>query len=218
MSRKEVFYRFFLAVPGVVLLWLLVICALGIGCLVISLYFSHTFSWLQRPMQAVLNLLFPLALWMARLIHIDQDKVKGSYIEINNQLVRLRKANIKIGDILILVPHCLQNSACVHKITMDVSNCRRCGGCLIGSLYDLAERYGVHWAVATGGTLARKFVEKYQPRAIIAIACERDLASGIQDVAPLPVLGIVNIRPEGPCMNTIVDLKLVERAVNYFGV
>jgi len=69
--------------------------------------------------------------------------------------------------------------------------------------------------VATGGTLARDFVKHYKPEAIIAIACERDLTSGIQDVTPLPVIGILNIRPNGPCNNTEVDFAEVELALEY---
>ncbi|MDK2835430.1 MAG: uncharacterized protein PWP21_207, partial [Thermosediminibacterales bacterium] len=64
--------------------------------------------------------------------------------------------------------------------------------------------------------LARKYVNEFKPDAIVAIACERDLSSGIQDTYPIPVLGVLNKRPEGPCMNTRVDLEKVEAAINYF--
>ena len=50
----------------------------------------------------------------------------------------------------------------------------------------------------------------------MAIACERDLTSGIQEVAEIPVIGIINERPEGPCCNTRVDLNKVEEAIRYF--
>ena len=68
-------------------------------------------------------------------------------------------------------------------------------------------------AVATGGTLARQMVKQIRPTAIVAVACERDLTSGIQDVFPLPVVGVLNERPFGPCFNTRVDIKRVEAAV-----
>ena len=55
-----------------------------------------------------------------------------------------------------------------------------------------------------------------RPRLIIAVACERDLTSGVQDTHPLPVYGILNHRPEGPCRNTLVTLRLVEDALRRF--
>ena len=43
----------------------------------------------------------------------------------------------------------------------------------------------------------------------MAVACERDLTSGIQDSYPIPVIGVLNERPFGPCRNTRVDLAAV---------
>ena len=56
-------------------------------------------------------------------------------------------------------------------------------------------------------------VKEAKPKAIIAIACERDLASGMADVFPIPVIGVLNQRPNGPCCNTTVDIKKVREAV-----
>ena len=75
-------------------------------------------------------------------------------------------------------------------------------------LIDMANRMGFHFRVATGGTLARKIAKELRPKMLLAIACERDLTSGIQDVYPLPAAGVLNIRPNGPCYNTTVDLEL----------
>ncbi len=47
----------------------------------------------------------------------------------------------------------------------------------------------------------------------MAIACERDLMSGIQDVYPLPAVGVLNIRPNGPCFNTKVDMAEVRATI-----
>ena len=54
-----------------------------------------------------------------------------------------------------------------------------CGKCSIGKIRELAEKRNMHFSVATGGTLARQIVREYRPQAIVAIACERDLISGM---------------------------------------
>ena len=46
--------------------------------------------------------------------------------------------------------------------------------------------------------------------------CIRDRTSGIQDVFPLPVLGVLNERPFGPCFNTRVDINKLEAAILTF--
>lgn len=64
--------------------------------------------------------------------------------------------------------------------------------------------------------MARNIIKRLCPKAIVAVACERDLSSGIKDIKLIPVLGIVNERPEGPCCNTRVNLAKVEEAIVYF--
>ena len=78
---------------------------------------------------------------------------------------------------------------------------------------NLSEEMGFHFLVATGGTLARQMVKETRPKAVLAVACERDLMSGIQDVYPLPAVGVLNMRPNGPCYNTKVDMDEVRKAL-----
>jgi hypothetical protein len=48
------------------------------------------------------------------------------------------------------------------------------------------------------------------------VACERDLLTGIRDVATrVPVIGIPNERPHGPCKNTWIDVALLENDIRY---
>ena len=80
----------------------------------------------------------------------------------------------------------------------------------------MSEHYGIHLAIATGGTIARRIVVQRRPKLILAVACERDLASGIQDTYPLPVFGILNFRPNGPCLDTNLPLDVLEEAIRRF--
>lgn len=192
---------------------LVAILGLGLSALIWSLWVSKPIYGLQKFIQVTTDWLFPFAIKMGKLFGIDQDIIKSSFIEVNNQLVQAKMIKVDPSKLLILAPHCLQKSNCPHKITVDMKNCQKCGGCCVNGLLDIEQRTGVKVVVVTGGTLARKFIEDYRPRAIVAIACERDLTTGIQDVAGLPIIGVLNVRPEGPCWNTLVNIKKVEEAV-----
>lgn len=194
----------------------MVVAAFGIGGIVLTIIYSKDITALHGPIRVAVNLFFPIALVIGRIFHIDRDKIKSSFIEVNNDLVRSRALKLIPAQILLLVPHCLQNSECPYKITINIDNCHRCGGCAVNDLLNLRDSYGIKVGMATGGTLARKFVQEYRPRAIVAIACERDLTSGIQDTNPIPVLGVTNERPFGPCFNTQIKMPKVEEAVRFF--
>ena len=200
---------------GAASLSFIAVVAFGVLAVIWALWSGRMATPLQFIMGGAVGTIFPLALRLGRVIGIDQDVIKSSFIEVSNQLVRIKHYLVEPQRLLILAPHCLQKTECPHKVTVSARNCRRCGACPIGSLLELADRYEVGMVVATGGTLARKFIREFHPRAVVAIACERDLTSGIQDT-PLPVLGVLNDRPNGPCFNTRVNLQQVEQAIQQF--
>lgn len=190
-----------------------VIAAGGILGIVVTIIRSRAIPSFDVMVRVANQLLFPLAVFLGTVIGIGKEKVWQSFIAVNNTLVRARTCLPPGSRLLILVPHCLQDSECPFKITADVNNCKKCGKCCIKDLIELADRYNAVLKVATGGTLARKFILDYRPQAVVAVACERDLSSGIQDAGVLPVLGVLNYRPNGPCFNTKVAVEEVETAI-----
>ena len=162
------------------------------------------------------NYIYPVVYVIGRLCGIKREDLEEEYINFSNRLTVQQHYQFPPEKIMILVPHCLQQDACKHKITRHLENCQQCGGCAIGSLKALQQKYHCQLQVATGGTLARQLVKQFRPEAIVAVACERDLSSGIMDVFPMPVLGVLNQRPFGPCFNTNVDLGKVEAAITIF--
>ena len=172
-----------------------------------SLKIFHRYSF------ALIRLLFPLVVRIGKIFGINRRKLEGSFIAVSNLIFAKSKIKVPANKLLVVVPHCLQLASCPHKITRDPSNCKRCGGCNIGDLVKLSEELGFIFFVATGGTLARQIIKNNRPQAVLAIACERDLMSGIQDVYPLPAVGVLNIRPNGPCYNTRVDMDEVKKSL-----
>ncbi len=185
----------------------------GILGLLVSLITGRTLPVLSRAQDTVAFALLPVALRVGALLGVDKDRIRASFIEVNNQLFRQKEKRVHPQELLILAPICLQNAACPRKVTNDIRQCRRCGRCSVGGLLELADKYGVNLAVATGGTKARQLIRDLRPQVVIAIACERDLVSGLQDARQITVGAIANQRPQGPCLNTQVDLGRVEEAL-----
>jgi len=190
-----------------------IILGLGIIAIVIMLIRAKDIPSLESLTRIANEILFPITMITGRIAGISKDKILRSYIAVNNNLVKSKRLFLPGSQIMILLPHCLQDSECPHKITMDINNCKHCGKCCVCDLIDLGEKYHAIIKVATGGTLARKFIEDCKPRAVVAVACERDLSLGIQDASALPVIGVLNCRPNGPCINTSVELEKVEQAL-----
>jgi hypothetical protein len=158
---------------------------------------------------------FPLIVIWGWLFRVKRSRLQGILIDINNSLVK--KSRIEpVKNLLLLLPHCIQQSECKVRITFDVNNCERCGKCPICEFIKVADEHDLKLSVATGGGIARRTVDNTKPDAVVAVACERDLISGIRDIYPVPTLGVLNERPFGPCFNTQVNVDLVKNAITFF--
>lgn len=171
-------------------------------------------AWTHFLRGFILKILYPVLMLAGAFFKSKKPEFQAYIVKLNNLLVTRDNTNVK--KILLLLPHCIQNSKCDVRLTFDVFKCRRCGNCKIKDLIEIAETYNISIAIATGGTIARKVVKELRPDAIIAVACERDLSSGIVDTYPIPVIGILNERPFGPCIDTTVSLQKVEDAIKWF--
>ncbi len=213
--------------PGLTLIspWLdqavfILLCAAGfiflvLPCLqlIIQIYTGKTLPFTQKLRGLTQKFFLPLMELLGQVFRIPRDRVRHAFVHTNNTLLHAEKKTYTPENILVLIPHCLQKHHCAQRLTHNLGNCLDCGACSVAGLKRLAGTYGVHVAIVTGGSLARRLVLERRPQCIVAVACERDLTSGIQDVAPMPALGIFNTRPFGPCIDTEVAVAEVEAAL-----
>jgi hypothetical protein len=165
---------------------------------ILSVFFQKNLLLQIFRFEFSLTFLAPLVIRLSERFGFSKDQISNSFIKVSNVLTRIARKQFKPVKLLVLLPHCLQKS-------------------IRQKLLDLGEKYQIGVFVASGGSLARKIIIEQRPGAVIAIACERDLILGIQDVFfKIPVLGIPNSRPEGPCKNTLVDFTEVENAIKFF--
>ena len=172
-------------------------------------------SSLMKINLKIANLLFNPVIFIASSIGIPKNEIRKIFVKLNNSYIYSNEYNFNSEDILILIPHCIQKNSCKLKVTNKIENCAKCGLCNVSDLVKLKEKTRINVFIATGGTLARKIIIDNKPKAVIAVACERDLTSGIQDMKHIPVLGVFNKRPNGPCVDTLIDIHEIENAINF---
>jgi uncharacterized protein len=135
---------------------------------------------------------------LGRLFGLSRDRVGHAFVRAYNLLEVLPPLIKDPAKLLVLAPRCLGRET-------------------VQGLQQLKQRYGFSQVIAFGGTEARRGIAQHRPQGIIAVACERDLLVGIKDLrGRVPVLGYANLRPEGPCKNTVVDLEQVEQGIRMF--
>ncbi|MBA3258775.1 MAG: DUF116 domain-containing protein [Gemmatimonadales bacterium] len=129
-----------------------------------------------------------------------RDWVENAAVKVYNALALVRGRKVGKGELLLLIPRCLS------KETLD-------------GVLGIAGKYGVPVFVATRGQLARRVIRERRPRAVVAVACERDMVSGLHDVAgKVPVLGLTMTLPSGPCKDARLNLAQLEDWVRAYVV
>jgi len=140
--------------------------------------------------------------------------IDKKFVSINNLMLKFRKRKCSPKNLLILFPHCLQYSRCKQNVKNDLNECKRCGKCKIKDLIEFSEKYGVHICLATGGRVALERVKSGDIHGVIAIACEKELRTGLMAAAPKTIFAVPNLRPHGYCKDTDVyldEVKAIEK-------
>jgi hypothetical protein len=172
----------------------LALAALWFGMLLLSFYGAGPLlpeHLLERgPFLQLMNLSSFVARAFGR-----RDWVEHAAIDVYNALAERRGRRVGKGELLVLIPRCLSKQA-------------------LDGVLAIAGRYEVPVFVATRGQLARRVIRERRPRAVVAVACERDMMTGLRDVAgKLPVLGLTMQLPNGPCRDAQLDLSVMDRWV-----
>lgn len=130
----------------------------------------------------------------------QRDWVENASVKFYNALALMRQRKVSKGELLLLIPRCLS------RATLD-------------GVLGIAAKYDIPVFVATRGQLARRVIRERRPRAVVAVACERDMVSGLHDVAgKVPVLGLTMTLPVGPCKDANLDLEQLETWVKAYVV
>jgi len=137
-------------------------------------------------------------------------------VKLWNGLTSLRRAKCKPHELLLVIPSCLQWSGCRQLVKFDLANCKRCGRCQVKDMIELSEEYHTQCSIATGGRLALLRVKEGRVKAVVAVACEKELEEGMRGAFPKPVMGVINLRPNGPCKDTAVNVDEVRNAIEFF--
>ncbi|MFH1422356.1 MAG: DUF116 domain-containing protein [Planctomycetota bacterium] len=182
---------FFARILTILIISVSIICG---TLILISVFTGKNLLFHTRLGQIAATRILPMTIAIARRLGISRDRLANSFVIFSNAIV---KASHKPGNgkTIILLPRCLKAD-------------------LKKEIQDMAKLANVGVFTAGGGGQARKIIIKERPSAVIGVACERDLISGIHDVAPkMPTFGVTNKRPEGPCKNTLINLDELKNAI-----
>jgi hypothetical protein len=123
-------------------------------------------------------------------------------------------ALVDASERILLLPHCLRRSeTCQAKYNKHGLECCGCDPeCPVNRLSRAAVELGYKGiCVAPGGRLAINYIKETRPKAIVAVACQKELEEGVQgvreidggDISEIPIV-VIPLLKDG-CIDTEVD-------------
>jgi hypothetical protein len=196
--RLSQFHAHLPLIIGILFLLFWSILALWFSIMVLSILLEKDFLMRLGGREFSITFLVPVVFKLGQRIGISRDRLGNSFVKLSNTFIKFKTAKVDPERIMVLLPRCLQKP-------------------LRDRITSISQALKIPVFTVPGGEMARKLVLENNPKAIIGVACERDLLSGIRDVIKkVPVIGIPNQRPEGPCKNTRIDIKDFESALRIF--
>ena len=164
---------------------------------------------LSEPSPRIIESLEKLAIRM----NIDEKEVMRIYIEMKNKMHVEQFKNSSFSDRILLLPQCLRNKECPAKLTEYGYICQECGKCRIPEIIRLAKSLGYKVFIVPGGSMVEKILRTFKPKAVLGVACEKELVLGsiACEKAGIPGQGICLLR-DG-CVETDVDWRKVKEMI-----
>lgn len=145
---------------------------------------------------------------------VNEDELLRLYVESKNRSLIESFASIPYNERVLLLPQCLRAKDCPAEIGNFGYECKDCGRCSIKTIRQMCKKLGYKGVfIMPGGSLAQKIIRELNPKASLGVACSKELVLGSYLCEKMGVIGQgVELLKDG-CINTLVDLKILNDAL-----
>ena len=196
-----------------------------VGCLAELLIMSYlsghldSYRSLFNRYLPLFNLLLPVKAAVLAPTGTGKRMISRHFFTFNNELVERALKDAGPGQVLLLLPHCMQFSGCRIDVVADVDNCKGCGKCQIGDLLTYKEKYGIPIRVCLRTRYALTHIVELKPELVIGVACESRLYKGVRGAKGLYRYLVETENDNDCCIDNSIMIEkvsgLLERLYGY---
>ena len=152
---------------------------------------------------------------VATKVGVEEKELFQLYVETKNRSMVQSYASTPYNERILLMPQCLRARDCPAELGKYGYECQQCGKCSVAIIVQKTKDLGYKGTfIMPGGSIAKKILFELKPKALIGVACFKELVMGSFLCEKVGVIGQgVALLLDG-CINTIVDMKALKEMLN----
>ncbi len=125
---------------------------------------------------------------VAKIVGVNDALIDELYVDLKNKLADEKLALVLASQKMVLLPQCLRHRECPAPQDDEGFHCVGCGRCKIKGIMKESKKTGIKTFVLPGGSMIPRILLKYKPKAVIGVACMKELVLGINEVDKAGIL------------------------------
>lgn len=152
---------------------------------------------------------------LATKVGVEEKELFQLYVETKNRSLVKNFAATPYNERILLLPQCLRSKECPAELSKYGYECQECGRCSIEKIKQVTKKLGYKGTyVLPGGSIAKKILLEIKPQASLGVACFKELVLGSYLCEKLGIIGQGVALIRDGCINTLVDWKALNEALN----
>ncbi len=152
---------------------------------------------------------------LATKVGVEEKELFQLYVETKNRSLVKNFAATPYNERILLLPQCLRAKHCPAELGKYGYECQECGSCSIEKIKHVTKKLGYKGTyILPGGSIAKKILLEMKPKASLGVACFKELVLGSYLCEKLGIIGQGVALIRDGCINTLVDWKILNEALN----
>jgi len=145
---------------------------------------------------------------IAKKLGLSERMVQYTHVALRNAVYEPQFKETPYKKRVLFLPHCVRSSKkCKAKYNSFGLECKNCGACDLCKAKKIAEKLGYKKVfIVPGGSMVRKILEKYKPKASIGVCCFNEALLAYELTRDLKVTPQVVLLLKDGCKDTKINL------------
>ncbi|MCX6803646.1 MAG: DUF116 domain-containing protein [Candidatus Diapherotrites archaeon] len=150
---------------------------------------------------------------IGKTLGLGDTLIQFTHVELRNAAYEPAFKKVPYSERVLFLPHCSRNIKCCKAAQNGEGyECKNCGACNIDKAIKIAQELGYgHTFIVPGGSMLKKIILKYKPKAVVGVSCFHEAILGFEEMKGTGVTPQSVLLLNDGCKDTTINLHLLRQ-------